>query len=176
MYLECMSFIHSPKSFGRAVYKRQEDDFARQRSRYLDIFSEAELRLSLLYLKHGLKNTEKSVGQKIGELTSLRPNPKLSKMCVIKIQNVCSDLSHQVKIRNGIVHSNMTFGKRKDEDVAFFQKISDAANSNPIYLIMSFDDFKSAIDALESTTNALNEILNQPSSPPQPKPGAASGL
>ena len=156
--------MQSSKPFGRAIYKRQSDDFARQRSRYLDMFSETELRLSKLYLKHGLKNTEKSVGQKIGELASLKPNPKLSKLHVKQIQSVCSDLSFQVKIRNGLVHSTMTFGKRENEDVAFFQKISDAANSNPIYFVMSFDDFKSAIDALELTTNSLEVILNQTSS------------
>jgi hypothetical protein len=165
-----MFLMQSPKSFGRAIYKRQGDDFARQRSRYLDIFSEVELRLSQLYLKHGLKNTENSVGQKIGELTSLKPNPKLSKMNVAKIKNVCANLSGQVKIRNGLVHSTMSFGKRTDEDVAFFQKISDAANSNPIYFVMSFDDFKAAIDALEFITSSLEELLNQPliQNPPSP--------
>jgi hypothetical protein len=65
--------MHQPRTFGRAVYKRQGDDFARQRSRYLDIFSEAELRLSQLYIKLGLKKHDGSFGQKVGELSSLKP-------------------------------------------------------------------------------------------------------
>jgi hypothetical protein len=158
-----MSFIQSPKPFGRAIYKRQGDDFARQRSRYIDMFSETELRISQIYMKFGLKNYEKSVGQKIGELSSLKQNPNLSKLSVKQIQSVCAALSHHVKMRNGLVHSTMTFGKRTDEDVAFFQKISDAASANPIYFVISFDDFKSAIDALELTTNLIDQMLKQPS-------------
>jgi hypothetical protein len=171
-----MSFLDQPRSFGRAVYKRQSDDFARQRSRYVDIFSEAELRLSQLYLMQGLKHIEKSVGQKIGELSTLKPNTSLSKARVKLIQSACTDLSYHVKMRNGLVHSTMSVGIKSSQDVAFFQKINDAAASNPLYFVMSFDDFTAAIEAIVKLTNRLSTLLNQPSSPPQPKPGAIAGL
>jgi hypothetical protein len=170
-----MSFMHQPRTFGRAVYKRQSDDFARQRSRYLDIFSEAELRLSQLYIKLGLKKHDGSFGQKVGELSSLKPSSGLSKTTTLQIRAICADLSRHVKMRNGLVHATMSVGTKSNEDVAFFQKTSDAATNNPVYFVMSFDDFAMAIEALNDLTARLQATVIRPSSPPQPKQGAASG-
>ncbi len=171
-----MSFMQQPRTFGKAVQRRQADDFARMRSRYLDIFSQTELRLAQLYLRLGLKKTDSSVGQKIGELVTLKPSHALSKSTTKQIHNICGDLSKQVKIRNGMAHATMSVGTKSSEDVSFFQKANDAAADNPIYFVMSFEDFANAIDAINDITTKLNQILNPPSSPPQPKLAATAGL
>lgn len=170
-----MSFMQQPRTFGRAVYKRQGDDFARQRSRYVDIFSEAELRLTRLYLRLGLKNPDGSVGQKIGEISKIKPSPGLSKATAKQIQNICGDLSHHVKMRNGLVHATMSVGTKSDQDVAFFQKTSDAAAENPVYFVMSFDDFAVAIESINGLTAKLQGAVTLLSSPPQPKQVATAG-
>ena len=170
-----MSFLQQPRVFGKAVYKRQGDDFARQRSRYVDIFSEAELRLSQIYLKLELKNNESSFGQKIRELSALKPSSELSKAILGQICNVCADLSRHVKIRNGLVHATMSIGIKSGEDVAFFQKASDAAAENPVYCVMSFDDFAAAIEAINDLTERLQATLTRLSSPPLPKQAAKAG-
>ena len=171
-----MSFMQQPRTFGRAVYKRQSDDFARQRSRYVDIVSEAELRLSRLYLTLGLKNLDGSVGQKIGEICKIKPSPGLSKATTRQIQNICTELSHHVKVRNGLVHATMSVGTKSDQDVAFFQKTSDATAENPVYFVMSFDDFAVAIESINGLTEKLQAAITPPSSPPQPKQAARAGL
>jgi len=167
--------MQQPRTFGKAVQRRQADDFARMRSRYLDIFSQTELRLAQLYIKLGFKKSESSVGQKIGELVILKPSHALSKASTKQIHNICGDLSKQVKIPNGMAHATMSVGTKSGEDVSFFQKASDAASDTPIYFVMSFDDFANAIDAINEITTKLNLVLTPPSSPPQPKQGAASG-
>ena len=171
-----MSLLHQHRQFGRAISKRQSDDFARQRSRYVDIFSRTELRLSKLCLTLGLSNASNSVGQKIGELKSLKASPTMSKTKVKELQYLCNTLSQQTQIRNAIVHSTMTIGNKASQDVAFFQKVNDEANGNPIYFVMSFDDFAKAIETITNISDLLDGFLNPPSSPPQPKPGAAGGL
>ena len=170
-----MSFMQQPRTFGRAIYKRQSDDFARQRSRYVDIFSETELRLSQLYIKLGLKKHDGSFGQKVGELSALKPSPGLSKATASQIRSICADLSRHVKMRNSLVHATMSIGSKSNEDVAFFQTTSDAATDNPIYFVMSFDDFAAAIEALDDLTDRLQATVIRLSSPPQPKQGAAGG-
>jgi hypothetical protein len=156
-----MSFMQQPRTFGRAIYKRQSDDFARQRSRFVDEFSKAELCLAQLYLKLGLTKIESSFGQKVGEMSLLKPSPGLSKATSTQIRNICADLSRHIKMRNGIVHATMSVGTRSGEDVAFFQKISDAAVANPVYFVMSFDDFARAIEAMDNLTERLTILLNQ---------------
>jgi hypothetical protein len=164
-----MSFMQQPRTFGRAIQRRQVDDFARMRSRYLDIFSQTELRLAQLYSKLGLKKLESSVGQKVGELSLLKPSNTLSKATAKQIYDICSDLSQQVKIRNGMAHATMSVGTKSGEDVSFFQKANDAAARNPIYFVMTFEDFADAIDAINGITAKLNLALNPPSSLSQPK-------
>ena len=163
-----MSFMQQPRTFGKAVQRRQADDFARMRSRYLDIFSQTELRLTQLYLKLGLKKPESSVGQKMGELRALRPSHSLSKTTTRQIQGICRDLSRQAKIRNGMAHATMSVGTKSGEDVSFFQKVNDAADDNPVYFVMTFDDFTNAIEAINDVTTGLNSILTPPPSQPQP--------
>jgi hypothetical protein len=153
-----MSLMQQPRIFGRAIYKQQSDDFARQRSRYVDEFSKVELRLSQLYIKLGLTKIESSFGQKVGELNSLRPSPGLSKATASQIRSISADLSRHIKMRNGIVHATMTVGTKSSEDVAFFQKISDAAAANPIYFVMSFDDFANAIEAMQDLSERLDQM------------------
>ena len=157
------------RTFGKAIQRRQAGDFARMRSRYLDIFSHAELRIAQLYLKLGLKHPESSVGQKLGELSALKPSHALSKTFAKQIHIICRDLSRQVKIRNGMAHATMSVGTKSGEDVSFFQKASDAAADNPVYFVMTFDDFANAIDAIGGVTTKLDLVLNPPSSAPQPK-------
>jgi hypothetical protein len=170
-----MSFMQQPRTFGKAVQRRQADDFARMRSRYLDIFSQTELRLAQLYLKLGFKKPESSVGQKIGELSVLKPSHSLSKTAAKQIHIICRDLSRQVQIRNGMAHATMFVGTKSGEDVSFFQKASDAAADNPVYFVMTFDDFTNAIEAINDMTTKLNSILTPLSSPRQPKQGAKAG-
>jgi hypothetical protein len=171
-----MSFIHQPRTFGKAVQRRQLDDFARMRSRYLDIFSQTEIRLTQLYLKLGMKKPDSSVGQKIGELKALKPSPVLSKTVTKQIHLVCDDLSQQVKVRNGMVHATLSVGTKSGEDVTFFQKASDAAADNPLYFVMTFDDFTNAIEAINKATANLSSLLNPPSSPHPPSRVATTGL
>ncbi len=167
--------MQQPRTFGKAVQRRQADDFARMRSRYLDIFSQTELRLAQLYLKLDFKKPESSVGQKIGELSILRPSHTLSKTIAKQIHSVCRDLSRQVNIRNGMAHATMFVGTKSGEDVAFFQKANDAAADHPVYFVMTFDDFANAIEAINDVTVKLNAVLTPPSSPPRPRQAAATG-
>jgi hypothetical protein len=165
-----MSFLNSPRTFGRAIQRKQSNDFARMRSRYVDMFSAAELRLSKLYLNLGLSKSENaSTGNKIGELKLLKPCSALSRTKVSQIRDICSVFSKQLNIRNGLAHAEMLVGTKEGEDVAFFQKTNDAAASNPSYIVMGFDDFSTAIDAINELTRKLDEILTPPSSPHQPK-------
>jgi hypothetical protein len=170
-----MNFMQQPRTFGKAVQRRQSDDFARMRSRYLDIFSQTELRLAQLYLRLGFNKPESSVGQKLGELNALKPSHALSRTVTKQIHMICRDLSRQVKIRNGMAHATMSVGTKSGEDVSFFQKASDAAADHPVYFVMTFDDFANAIDAINDVTSKLNSVLTPPSSPPQPKQAATTG-
>lgn len=115
------------------------------------------------------------MGQKIGELSALKPSHTLSKAAAKHIHSICTDLSRQTKIRNGMAHATMSVGTKSGEDVAFFQKASDAAADHPAYFVMSFDDFSNAIDAINDVTAKLDAALNPPSSRPQPKQAAANG-
>lgn len=169
-----MNFMQQPRTFGKAVQRRQSDDFARMRSRYLDIFSQTELRLAQLYLKLGFNKVDSSVGQKIGELSALKPSNSVSKTVTKQIHVICRDLSRQVKIRNGMAHATMSVGTKSGEDVSFFQKASDAAADHPVYFVMTFDDFSNAIDTINDVTAKLNSVLTPPPSQPPPKQGAAS--
>lgn len=172
-----MSFLNNQRTFGRAINRKQSDDFARMRSRYVDMFSAAELRLSKLYLNLGLTKYENgSTGQKIGELKLLKPCSTLSKAKVKQIRDICSGFVQQLNIRNGLAHATMFVGTKAYEDVAFFQKTNDAASSNPIYLVMGFDDFSIAIEVINEITCSLDKTLTPPSSPPQPKQAAIAGL
>jgi hypothetical protein len=171
-----MSIMTNPRTFGRAINRRQGDDFARQRSRFLDIFSAAELRLAKLCLKTGLVVAENSTtGQRVQGLKLAKPSPTLSKSMANKIKAICADFEGQIKIRNGVVHADMSIGTREQEDVAFFQRTSDAAAGYPAYFVMSFDDFAVAIEKVGGLSQRLDELLTQPSSPPQPKQAAATG-
>jgi hypothetical protein len=171
-----MSFLQNPRTFGRAIQRKQSDDFARMRSRYVDMFSAAELRLSKLYINLGLSKSENaSTGHKIGELKLLKPCSAFSKAKITQIRDICRIFAKQINIRNGLAHAEMLVGTRAGEDVAFFQKTNDAAASNPIYLVMSFDDFSMAIDAINELTRHLDAILTPPSSPPQPSRGVTNG-
>jgi hypothetical protein len=165
-----MSFLNNQRTFGRAINRKQSDDFARMRSRYVDMFSAAELRLSKLYLRLGLTKYENgSTGQKIGELKLLKPCSALSKAKASQIRNICNVFAKQLNVRNGLAHAEMLVGTKAGEDVAFFQKTNDAASANPIYLVMGFDDFSIAVEAISELTQRLNEALTPPPSPPQPK-------
>ena len=130
-----MSFIEHKRALGAADPCPQFDNFARMRSLYLDIFSYAELRLTQLYQKLGLKNIDNSVGLKVNELKDIKASHSVSKTSVKRIQSVCSELSPQVQIRNGIAHATMFVGTKSGEEVCFFQKASDTAMYNPIYLV-----------------------------------------
>ena len=167
--------MQQPRTFGKAIQRRQADDFARMRSRYLDIFSQSELRLAQLYLKLGLKKPDSSVGQKIGELVALKPSHALPKTIAKQIHVICRDLSGQVKIRNGMAHATMSVGTKSGEDVSFFQKANDAAANNPVYFVMTFDDFANAIEAIGDVTTKLNSVLIPPPSPPRPLQAATGG-
>ncbi len=172
-----MSFFNNQRTFGRAIQWQQSNDFAKMRSRYVDMFSAAELRLSKLYIKLGLSKFENSsTGHKIGELKLLKPSSILSKAKVSQIRDICEAFARQLSIRNGLAHAEMLVGKKATEDVAFFQKTNDAAAANPIYLVMSFDDFSMAIEATNEITIRIDAILNLPPSPRQPLQGVKAGL
>lgn len=172
-----MTIAQNPLSFGRAIQKRQSDDFARLRSIYVDKFSAVELPLNKLCIKYGIANIDNcSTGKKIRELSLLKPSSNLPKAISKQISEICVELFNQISIRNAISHATMVVGTRGNEDVAFFQKSSDAAKENPIYFVMGFDDFYRATEAIKILTLRLYETLNPPPSQRPPLQGATGGL
>jgi hypothetical protein len=170
-----MSVMPNPHTFGRAINRKQSDDFALLRSHYVDNFSKAELRLSQLCVKLGLNKVENaSTGQKLKCLQNLKPNPQLSRVLATRIAQLCASWGKQVEIRNGVVHATMTIGTKASVDVAFFQKTSDAVIEHPAYFVLSADDFKSAIATVLDLNSSLGEMLNPPL--PQPSPSAKAAL
>lgn len=162
-----MSVMPNPRTFGRAINRKQNDDFALLRSHYVDNFSKAELRLSQLCVKLGLdKLDHASTGQKLKSLQSLKPSSQLSRALASKIAKLCVSWGKQVEVRNGIVHATMTIGTKANIDVAFFQNNSDAVAGHPAYFVLSADDFKSAIATVIDLNSSLNEMLI-PSAKPQ---------
>jgi hypothetical protein len=158
----------NPRTFGRAINRKQSDDFALLRSHYVDSFSKAELRLSQLCVKLGLDRLDSSsTGQKLKCLQNLKPNPQLSRAVTTKIAKLCASWGKQVDIRNGVVHATMTIGTKASVDVAFFQKTSDAVAEHPAYFVLSADEFKSAIATVQDLDNSLTEMLNPPPSQPR---------
>ncbi len=165
-----MTVMPNPRTFGRAINRRQSDDFALLRSHYVDNFSKAELRLSQLCVKLGLDKLDNaSTGQKLKCLQNLKPSSQLSRALATKIARLCASWGRQVEIRNGIVHATMTVGTKASIDVAFFQKTSDAVAEHPAYFVLSADDFKSAIATVLDLNSSLTELLTEPPSQPQPK-------
>ena len=162
-------------SFGRAIHRRQRDDFARLSRRYNDLFSGMEVRLTKLCIKLALKEIDgATTGQKIGRLKSVKPSSQLSKANVQQIGKICSQLSNQLNIRNSVAHGVMITGTMNNSDVVFFQKADDAAASNPVYVVMNFEDFNSAIEAIIAATDLLDSILVQPPAPQRPNQTAKS--
>ena len=170
-----MNAFSNPMSFGRAIHRRQRDDFALLNRRYNDLFSGMEVRLNKLCLQLALKDIDgATTGQKIGRLKLLKPSSQLSKANATKIKDICSRLSNQLTIRNSMAHGAMTTGIMNNGDVAFFQKADDAAASNPVYVVMSVEDFNGAIQAIITANDLLDSILIQPTALRPPHQAAKS--
>ncbi len=171
-----MSFMQTSRTFGRAAPYRQSHDFALLCRRYNDAFSAVETLLAKLCKKLAIKNTENvTAGQRIAQLKLVKANPQLSKANAVRIRQICDEFSRQIPVRNAMAHGAMILGTKANEEVAFFQKADDAAIGNPVYVVMSNDEFMAAIQSIGEIASQLQTLITPASSSLQPKQAAANG-
>ena len=148
------------------------------RSRMLDAFATLESNVARLLAKSDkvLVSENAPLGQKIEALKKLALNPAPTKNCAAKLEKICLELCPYLSIRSDVVHAKIAvFICDSVVHTKFCNSINDDKPYPPVRLL-TFEDFDAINKEVRRLSNQLSQILNPPSSPPQPKRGAASGL
>ncbi len=153
-------------------------DFHIARSVFLDAFSELEIAVGALLATSATcrANDKKPFGQRIEDLKNLAPCPKISKEKCAKLPDKIARVHALLSIRSDIVHSQTEIANIDGIMHAIICNNIMSLQDQPYVRLVNLGHFKAFTGEAKKIANELRQFLNQPSSPPQPKPGAAGGL
>lgn len=148
------------------------------RSRLLDAFADLESNVIKLLAKGKgpFLPASAPLGQKIEALKELDMNQPLPKNCKPKLAAICAEIMPMLEVRANIVHAKLVMCDGDGIQYAKFCNTMNCDKPYPEIRMLSGDDFDAFNKSIHRMSNQLRQILNPPSSPPQPSPDAASGL
>jgi hypothetical protein len=164
-----------------AVFVREvlaSSSAAALRDDLLDAFFDFELAIARWLSWLGDKDSNSPFGQRLQKLADhpdlrAKAGPKQTRN-IRALPKSCEDL---VKLRNLAVHSRLDFGHKDGEDCILFETITLALKENNEVVPIEIQKIASCAQDLRSVAKNLVYWLAQakntnPSSPPQPSPGA----
>jgi hypothetical protein len=160
-----------------AAFKLQPKQlFARERSDWLDSFSQLEI--AVLHCETILRAPAgpggKPLSQRLTALKAVVPSPRCSNATLKELRKLVQECEALLPLRASIVHAVMQTGRLGDRDIALFQNSVDAARDFSTYLVMKQEDFVCSREALDRLTTGF-EALATASSRPPPKRAEATG-
>ena len=169
--------MNAETEISKATAPSQIDQAHIWRSRLLDAFASLESNVAKLLARSekNLASDAAPLGQKIEALKQLKTNPPLTKNCPARLAKICAELAPFLNIRSDIVHAKLAVCVC---DGVLHAKFCNTMNSDKPYpelRMLTFEDFDTMNKEIRRLSNQLNSIINPPSSPPQPKQGAAGG-
>jgi hypothetical protein len=154
-------------------------DFCHARSDVLDAFADLESYVSAMLRLAG-KSVSKGqcLGQRMQVLRGLEASSQLAKSNFAMRDRIVDEISDLLPVRADIVHSRMGECSIDGQKAAVFMNSHDSAEPFPMPRFMTIADLKRLAAIIQKQTEklkTLNRNPNQPSSPPPPLPGAATG-
>ncbi|MFM5885039.1 MAG: hypothetical protein ACKOQ3_06905 [Novosphingobium sp.] len=154
----------------------QIDAFHRQRSKCIDAFAELEETVVSVQLFVKMKPSSDSLGQKIESLRAAQSTQRLtdeSRSNLYAALDKCTALN---AVRNDLVHSKMRFLENELGSFAIFANTKNCRAFHQQAQMLTLEGLR---HLYAETTEAIKELqailINRPSSPPPPSPGAATG-
>lgn len=144
------------------------------RSRLLDAFASLELNIVRLLAKSDkvLVGENAPLGQKLEALKKLTLTPSPTKNCSVKLAKICLELAPYLSIRSDVVHAKLTVCVCDNVLSAKFCNTVNHDNPYAEVRMLTFEDLDTIGKDVRRLSNQLSQILNLPSSPPQPKQAA----
>ena len=99
---------------------------------------------------------------------------QLTDKAIKRFEGLGCEIAKQTKIRNDLVHGLMTVVTHEGVAKAAFQNATDLAKEFPQFTLLALTDLDEGRKQLNNVANQLKQLTN-PSSQPQPLPGAAAG-
>lgn len=144
--------------------------FPALRSDFIDEFVRLEIALGSCLKRLEIKTDPRKIGfgQRLERLSKAKASSKLSGTKAADLPGLCEDCGQLQRLRSSIVHGVMELGRRDSRPVALFRNAADTEEL--VYHVLSAAEFRDAICDLKTMTNRVRNCLNQPFSPPRPKP------
>ncbi len=149
--------------------------FEKERSRTLDHFAKIEASIAGLLLIFKLGVGREMLSCKMEKLRKAKPMPSFSQKHIDKMTELLDRVESLMNIRNDLVHAQMKIVLINEISHAQFIPNHHAHDRLPMRRLVSEDDWLALNRDIAQIANELKQILNQPSSKPQPSPAAKVG-
>jgi hypothetical protein len=153
-----------------------KDNLHIARSRFVDFHAALE-RVIVAKLKAlGGKPSEHLLGQNIAALRKIKASPSFSKSSRLVLHAALDEVESLQSIRNDVVHGRLSAVMIDGQCKACFVNAREADQVTEPARLISLEQFSGLEKMLAALTERIRgPILNPPSSPPRPSPGAEGG-
>jgi len=150
------------------------DDAHICRSKLVEKCADAEFHvLALLRARGDNSSCKTPFSRKIEALRVAATKQKSPGKADLKIVQLLEDLLPLADLRSELVHSTMERGAAAGRSVILFRNAAEVHRIVDRRVVLTLADLKDATQRLSDVVNQLKQLAN-PSSRPQPKPGAAA--